>query len=81
MTSEATGVDRQPTRSDEASTSSAGASTSSAEADLLAAHRAARARRAAAPLGSEEYLEAIEKIAHIEVELARLGREASPPKI
>ncbi len=74
MTSHAGDVDPRPA-------TDAASGSSSTEADLLAAHRAARARRAAAPLGSEEYLAAIEEIAHIEVELARLGREASPPKI
>jgi hypothetical protein len=49
--------------------------------ELLEAHRAARARRAAAPLGSEAYLEAAEEIGQIEVEIARIGHEASPPTV
>ncbi|HEY6058130.1 MAG TPA: hypothetical protein VIV06_08860 [Candidatus Limnocylindrales bacterium] len=47
--------------------------------ELLAAHREARERRATAELGGEEYLAAIEAIAEIEVEIARLDRAAEPP--
>ena len=49
--------------------------------ELLEAHRAARARRAVAPLGSDAYLDAAEEIARIEVEIARIGHEASPPTV
>lgn len=49
--------------------------------ELLEEHRAARARRASAPLGSDAYLEAAEEIARIEVEIARIGHEASPPTV
>ena len=40
--------------------------------DLLELHRAARARRNAAPLGSEEYRAAAEEIGRIEVAIAAL---------
>ncbi len=49
--------------------------------ELMEAHRAARARRAVAPLGSEAYLKAAEEVGRIEVEIARRGRETSPPTI
>jgi hypothetical protein len=46
---------------------------------LMEQHRAARARRDAAPLGSEAFREALEEIARIEIEIAR--REEPPPKV
>ncbi len=49
--------------------------------ELLAAHRAARARRAAAPLGSEAYREAAEEVGRIEVEIARRERAAHPARM
>jgi hypothetical protein len=42
-------------------------------------HRAARARREAAPLGSDAYRAAAEEIARIEVEIARI--EEPPPRV
>jgi hypothetical protein len=46
---------------------------------LMEQHRAARARREAAPLGSDAYRAAAEEIARIEVEIARI--EEPPPKV
>ena len=50
-------------------------------ADLLARHKAARARRNAAALGSPEFETACEEIAAIEVEIARLERSVQPPRV
>ncbi len=48
---------------------------------LLVLHRAARARRNAAPLLSEERVEATEEIARIEVHIARIERAMDPPLV
>jgi hypothetical protein len=49
-------------------------SDQAAERDkLLARHRAARARREAAALGSDEFAAAAQEVAKIEVEINRLG--------
>ncbi len=48
---------------------------------LLAAHAAARRRRNAAPLGSEEWVAAVQEIARIEVAIAELDRTADPPRL
>jgi hypothetical protein len=49
-------------------------SDQAAERDkLLARHRAARARREAAALGSDEFAAAAEEVARIEVEINRVG--------
>lgn len=47
--------------------------------ELLALHRETRRRRNAAPHGSEEHVAAIDLIARIEVEIARLERAMDPP--
>ncbi|MEO6349335.1 MAG: hypothetical protein ABIP53_01665 [Candidatus Limnocylindrales bacterium] len=57
---------------------SAGTDDRSHRDALMEQHRAARARREAAALGSDAYRDAAEEIAHIEVEIAR--REEPPPK-
>jgi transcription elongation GreA/GreB family factor len=46
--------------------------------ELLELHMAARRRRVAAALGSEEYREACEEIAAIEIRIAEIERPASP---
>lgn len=48
---------------------------------LLVLHRAARARRNAAELLSEERAEATEEIARIEVHIARIERAMDPPLV
>lgn len=48
---------------------------------LLVEHMAARHRRDAAPLGSEAYQAACGEIARIEVEVARLERSMTPPRV
>lgn len=48
---------------------------------LMALHRAARARRNAAPLLSEERAAATEEIARIEVHIARIERAMDPPLV
>ena len=48
---------------------------------LLKEHVVARRRRDAAPLGGEEYREALDEIAKIEVEIARVERSMTPPRV
>ncbi len=48
---------------------------------LLVLHRAARGRRDAAPLLSEERARATEDIATIEVHIARIERAMDPPLV
>ena len=48
---------------------------------LLTEHVAARRRRDAAPLGSDDYRKALEDIATIEVEIARIERSMTPPRV
>ena len=48
---------------------------------LLVLHRAARARRDAAALLSQERAEATEDIARIEVHIARIERAMDPPLV
>ena len=48
---------------------------------LRAAHREARRRRDAAKLGSKEHQEAVAEVGRIEVEIARIQREARPPLV
>jgi hypothetical protein len=50
-------------------------------AGLLARHEAVRRRRNAASLGSAAHRAACEEIAQIEVEIARLDRNADPPLV
>lgn len=49
--------------------------------ELMALHRETRARRNAAPHGSEEQAAAIDLIGRIEVEIARLERAMDPPLV
>lgn len=48
---------------------------------LLARHADARRRRNQAPLGSEEWAEAVAEVGRIEVEIARSDREMDPPRV
>jgi len=48
--------------------------------ELLALHRAARADRNAAVPGSAAWERAVEQIARIEVQVARVERAADPPR-
>ncbi len=48
--------------------------------ELLELHVAARRRRAAAPLGSDEYRAAAEELATIEVRIAEIEQPAAAPK-
>ena len=47
---------------------------------LITQWREARRRREAAELGSEPYQKALEEIARIEVEIARIERAMDPPR-
>jgi hypothetical protein len=47
--------------------------------ELMALHRLARQKRAAAPLGSDAYRAAADEIARIEVRIAAVDRAADPP--
>jgi hypothetical protein len=47
---------------------------------LTVLHAEARRRRAAAPLGGEEYRAAVDEIARIEVRIADVDRSATPPR-
>ena len=47
---------------------------------LITQWREARRRREAAELGSEPYRKALEEIARIEVEIARIERAMDPPR-
>jgi hypothetical protein len=49
--------------------------------ELLALHAAERRRRDAAPLGSDEQVAALEAIAAIEIEIARIERAMNPPLV
>lgn len=49
--------------------------------ELMAAHAEWRHRRDAAPLGSPEFRRAIEELARIEIEIARLDRSTDPPRV
>ncbi len=57
------------------------AATRSTLDGLRAAHREARRRRDAAKLGSAEHQEAVAEVGRIEVEIARVQREARPPLV
>jgi hypothetical protein len=50
-------------------------------AELLVEHTAARHRRDAAPLGSAAFREACEQIARIEIDVARVERSMTPPRV
>ncbi len=47
---------------------------------LIALHAEARARRAAAALGSEAYRAAVDELARIEIRIADVDRSAVPPR-
>lgn len=47
--------------------------------ELMELHRAARARRNGAALGSEPFRAAVDEIARIEVRIAAIDRAADPP--
>lgn len=49
--------------------------------ELMALHAAARARRNAAPLGSDAFKAAVMDIERIEVRIAALDRAADPPLV
>jgi hypothetical protein len=49
--------------------------------ELLALHALERRRRSEAPLGGDEYRAAAERIAEIEVHLARVERRQDPPRV
>ena len=49
--------------------------------ELLVLHKAARARRNAAPLGGHEWEQASAEVERIEVEIARLERAMDPPRV
>jgi hypothetical protein len=48
--------------------------------ELLVEHQAARRRRTEAALGSDAYRQAAEDIGRIEVEIARVERDMTPPR-
>lgn len=49
--------------------------------ELLEEHAAARRRRDAAPLGSDEYRATADEVGRIEVEIARVERALDPPRV
>ena len=49
--------------------------------ELLALHRAARARRNASVLGSHDWEQAQAEVGRIEVEIARIERAMDPPQV
>ena len=49
--------------------------------ELMTLHAAARARRNAAPLGSDAFRSAVDEIARIEVRIAAVDRAADPPLV
>ena len=49
--------------------------------ELLELHKAARARRNAAPLGGHEWEQASAEVERIEVEIARQERAMDPPRV
>ena len=49
--------------------------------ELLALHRAARARRNAAVLGGHDWEQAQAEVGRIEVEIARMERAMEPPQV
>lgn len=49
--------------------------------ELLALHRETRRRRNAAAHGTEEHVAAIDLLARIEVEVARIERATDPPLV
>jgi hypothetical protein len=55
--------------------------TASTREELLVLHRAARARRNVAVPGSPEWERASIEVGRIEVEIARIEREMTPPLV
>jgi len=55
--------------------------TATTREELLALHRAARARRNAAAPGGHEWEQASIEVGRIEVEIARIEREMTPPRV
>ncbi len=55
--------------------------TATTREELLVLHRAARARRNAAAPGSHEWEAASGEVGRIEVEIARIEREMTPPLV
>ncbi len=49
--------------------------------ELMQLHAEARKARAAAELGSEAFREAVEELARIEVQVARIERHMDPPRV
>jgi hypothetical protein len=49
--------------------------------ELLARHAEWRAKRNAAELGSEDFRAAVVELERIEIEIARVDREADPPRV
>ena len=49
--------------------------------ELLALHAEERRRRAQAELGSPEYKAAVERLAAIEIQIARVERAMDPPRV
>jgi hypothetical protein len=49
--------------------------------ELIALHALERRRRAEAPLGSDEYQAAAQRLAEIEIHIARIERELEPPRV
>jgi hypothetical protein len=53
----------------------------SSREELMVLHRAARQRRINAEPGSHEWEQASAEVGRIEIEIARLEREMTPPKM
>ena len=53
----------------------------SSREELMVLHRAARQRRITAEPGSHEWEQASAEVGRIEIEIARLEREMTPPKM
>ena len=59
----------------------ASGSPAASRAELLALHADARRRRNAADWGSEEHRAAVAEVGRLEVEIARVEREQTPPRV
>jgi hypothetical protein len=55
--------------------------TATTREELLVLHREARSRRNAAAPGSHEWERASDEVGRIEVEIARIEREMTPPRV
>ncbi len=71
----------RPMPTDEPDRAPESGATRSTLEGLRAAHREARRRRDAAKLGSSEHEEAVAEVGRIEVEIARVQRDARPPLV